>query len=169
MKNDSFDVLGKFWLLPCGRVVDVTLSEHALFARGRMLGVPEDRTVERIPLKTIFQRLTPAEASCALLDGADPDCVDYLKETFENSLSSACPRVDPRVYAIQKWNWIRTRKKAFYARDWCTENQRRLLESKEFWKLQPNASGTSWLLLYDLDGHEIGGTLDALKKNIAGA
>ncbi len=143
-------------------MVDVTLSEHALLARARMLGIPEDAMHERIPLTELFKRPGLAQVVDAIEEsGADFEAINFLISNGDE--------VDPRIYAIREWNWIRTRKNAFYARDWATENQRRLLESKEFWAMQPNASGNSWLLLYDLDGHEIGGTLDALKKNLAGA
>ena len=169
LRNDSYDVRGKHWLLPCGRVVDVTLSEHALYARGKMLNIPEDQIAQKISMRDLFRRLTPDEALCALVSGADKDCVEYLEETFETSMILPSSTVDPRVYAIRQWNWIRTRKNAFYARDWCTENQKRVLLSKEFWLKQPAATDDSWLVLYDLDGHEITGTRAALKKNIEGA
>lgn len=158
MKNDSFDIRSKYWILPCGRVVDVTLSEHALLARARMLGIPEDIMHECVPINSLFRTLDDEETRDAQDRGSSLSAIEFLLQD----------NPDPRVYAIRQWNWIRTRKNAFYARDWATENQRRLLESKEFWAMQPNSSGNSWLILYDLDGHEIGGTLDALKKNLAG-
>ena len=149
-------------------MVDVTLSEHALFARAKMLNIAEDQIHRRIPIQTIFSRLSPMETTCALADGADQDCVDYLKATFETSLSSMVPAVDPRIYAIREWDWIRTRKNLFYARKWCTNTQQRLLESRAFWDLQPSATDDSWLVLYDLDGNEMGGTLGALKQRLKG-
>ncbi len=159
MKNDSFDIRSKYWILPCGRVVDVTSSEHAILARAHMLGIPEGIMHERIPLNSLFETLNDGEAFDAQERGASLDAIEFLLQ----------PVPDPRVYAIQQWNWIRTRKNAFYARDWATENQRRLLLSKEFWSKQPNATDDSWLVLYDLDGHELSGTRGALKQNISGA
>lgn len=136
MKNDSREVTGKAWILPCGRVVDVTLSEHALLARARMLDIPESEMHQRIPITSLFERLRPDEALNALA-GADPKCVAFLEETCETSMELPSSSVDPRVYAIRQWDWIRTRKNLFYARQWCTTTQRRLLNSKEFWQLQP--------------------------------
>lgn len=158
MKNDGWTVTGKFWLLPCGRVFDVTSSEHALLARAKMLGIPEDSMHQRIPIADLFKRLTPDEVLSALASGASPECVKYLEETFETSMILPASSVDPRVYVINNWGWIRTRKNAFYAKQWTDDTLARVLLNAEFWKKQPSANGTTWLRFLDMGGGELEGT-----------
>ena len=135
---------GKYWLVPGGGVVDVTASEHAIYARKAMLGLPqEERTVG---IRNMCSSLSDKEAKDHRLRGVSEDVLTFLSA---NSKSN-----DPRVYAINKWGWIRVRIIGRTTALWLSSMDDRTLhtirEASEFWK------GQNRLIDHDMfDVHEL--------------
>ncbi len=155
--NKSVDVAGKWWLLPCGRLVNVSMDEHARYARAAMLNIAEADIPRRIPLNEIFKPLDRMQVVCALADGAVVDAVMFLK-TGEH--------VDPRIYAIEKLNWIRTKDNHYYAMNWDVETYSRLAHADAYWKAQANANSATWLHFHQLsDGVDSSGSLGQLLEH----
>ena len=93
---------GKYWITPTG-VVDVSTSEHALYAKNVMLGLLG--TAGEIKLnKHLFSPLPPKIVKAARRRGVDAHIIDHLAKG-----------IDARLYVIERWGWVRTRGNAFYA------------------------------------------------------
>lgn len=84
-----------FWLTP-GGPVENSATEHARTAKAVMLGLTPDD-----PVADPFgkQAITAAEVRAAKNAGADPAAVKFLQQGG-----------DPRLWAMQKWGWVRTAK-----------------------------------------------------------
>lgn len=123
----GLDVIGKCWVTHSG-VVDVSGDEHARFARGTMLNIPPERIKSEIPIHTIFKQMTESDAKYYEELGVSRFPLDFLKSGNERGF------VDPRVYAIKNYDWIRTVDDQFYAWDWNEDTIKRLMSCDEFWK-----------------------------------
>ncbi len=147
---DSFDVRGKAWILPCGRIVDCSTDEHARFARGVMLNLKEEDFSTAIPIESIFTPLTDDEVKFHRSRSKNPD--EYVL-----AFLSCGKTVDPRVFAIQELGWIRTRENKFYAWQWTPELLERFANLKEFWKPHQQINEYSWLEFVDVKTGESNG------------
>ena len=121
---------GKYWLLPGGGAVDVTASEHAIYARKAMLGLPhDDRTVG---IRNMCSTLSDKEAKDHRLRGVSEDVLTFLSANSESN--------DPRVYAINTWGWVRVRLIRKTTGLWLRSLDDRMLHTirgaSEFWKGQ---------------------------------
>lgn len=141
----------KYWIKPDGSIIDCTCDEHARYALAAMLKLsPEE--MHAIPLTQIFkpwQFLNKDQSwtvllKLALRDGVTAEALGFLKEMPDKKT------IDPRVFVIQHWNWIRVRKSAFYAWQWDADALKRLLSASAYWKTQRQATDDDWLELYDV-------------------
>lgn len=147
----QFDFRGKFWLLPNNDIIDCSTSEHAFYARARMLGLDIDEAHKKIPIDTIFSPLNKHDADFYRECGAKDDALEFLINTTNRE------RVDPRVYAIREYGWIRAVANKFYAWEWDAVAIARLMAADAFWKYQDNATDDSWIELHGVksgDKHE---------------
>ncbi len=92
---------GKFWITPSA-VVDVSASEHALYAKNVMLGLLGTPTEIKLD-KTLFDPLPKKIVLAARKRGVEAAVVEHLASG-----------IDARIYVIEHWGWIRTRGNAFY-------------------------------------------------------
>jgi len=116
---------GKYWLTAEG-VADVIVSEHALYARRRMLSLTEGapgrgmadtfRTLRKFEVMQFRRRGVPAGV-LRFLSQEDPD---------------------PRVYAIREYGWIRVRDCRFYLWRLDEHTLQIIRAAKEYWKAQSN-------------------------------
>jgi len=122
---------GKYWLIPGGRVVDVTLSEHAIYARKEMLGLPCGNP--SVSHGNMLCPLTPSEIVDHRRRGVTEDVLSFLSVDSQRS--------DPRVYAINSWNWIRARfiemdSPGFWLRSIDDATLRTIRSASDFWLAQ---------------------------------
>ena len=156
MNSDSFQITGRCWIKPDGSVIDTSDDEHARIARGVMLGIPEDEIRRTIHLDGMFSPLAPEQARYWLERGAHPEAVAFLCLPSGES-------IDPRLWAIREWSWIRQRGNAFYAWIWTLEAKSILSNSDDFWKRQTKVTGQTWATLYNVvDSASEEGTLRSL-------
>ncbi len=138
----SFDIRGKYWILPDSSILDVTCDEHARFARAAMLKIPYSDMYQKLPLNKIFQPLGTFEATQYLSQGANWAAVLFLS-------SNNFDRVDPRLFAIERWGWIRSRENKFYAWEWDEKTISALVNALSFWD-KTTVGGGSWLDFVEL-------------------
>ncbi len=155
---DSHGISGKSWILPDGTVIDCTGDEHARYARAQMLNIPTDDVGRLLPLNTIFCPLSEAEAKWHRSRGVGPDCIEFL--------TNGSPTVDPRVYAIKYWGWIRTRENKFYAWEWDEKNISRLASATAFWEeFAKDITDDTWIHLNEVKSNQnLGRSYANLKK-----
>ncbi len=114
---------GKYWITPTG-VVDVSTSEHALYAKNVMLGLLG--TPHEIKLdKTLFDPLPTKIVRAARKRGVDAAIIDHLAKG-----------IDARLFVIERWGWVRTRQNTFYIAKLEPKLLRLVRGAKEYWKLQ---------------------------------
>lgn len=114
---------GKFWIMPDG-VVDVSTSEHALFAKKIMLGLaPEDYTYN---VTTMFTPLSAAERRKFKGRGVCRRVLEFLS-LHDN---------DPRMFAIREWKWIRTRQQSFHLWTFDAETISLIRNASTYWQVQ---------------------------------
>lgn len=125
--------------MPYGHIIDCSADEHALIARAHMLNLNHIDMNLKIPLECIFKPLNRDEAELYRDRGVSKHCIEFLmKGEF----------VDPRIYAIREWNWIRTTGNKFYAWEWDEKTKEKLFSTDAFWKLQSNCKDNYWIELY---------------------
>jgi len=122
---------GKYWLIPGGQVVDVTTSEHAIYARKKMLQLPEDD--HNINIRNMLSPLSATEITNYRIRGISEDVLNFLSSV------SGCN--DPRVYAINNWNWVRGRfieiqAPGFWVRRIDAESLTTIRGATDFWRAQ---------------------------------
>ncbi len=149
---DSFDIRGKFWVLPCGCIVDCSADEHARFARGKMLNLPENEFNTAIPIESIFKPLTDAEVKYHRSRPNKPN--EHVLAFLSCSRDGT---VDPRTFVIHEYGWIRTRENKFYAWEWTPELLERFANLEEFWKLHSQINDYSWLEFVNVKTGEVKG------------
>ncbi len=135
MSDDEDSMLnGKYWLIPGGRVVDVTASEHAIFARKFMLRLPDADL--SITIKNMLSPLTPRQISCHRRRGISEDILNFLSADRSSN--------DPRVFAINTWFWIRARfvrrTAGLWLRRFDDEALQTIRDAADFWKAQTRIS-----------------------------
>ena len=124
-------LIGKYWLLPGGRVVDVTTSEHAIYARKLMLRLADgDNSING---RNMCLSLTAAEIETYRRRGISEDVLNFL------SADSHC--TDPRVFVINAWGWVRGRfvelkSPGFWVRRIDDDALRTIREATDFWSAQ---------------------------------
>ena len=97
---------GKYWITPHG-VVDVSASEHALYAKNFMLRLLG--TNYEIPLtKDLFAPMSAADAASHANRGIPKKVLKFLQTSDSDGLT------DARIYAIRELGWIRIRRSEFY-------------------------------------------------------
>jgi hypothetical protein len=116
-------ITGKYWITPKA-VVDVTVSEHALFAKKVMLGLHPDDPAYNVT--TMFKPLSAVEMRRYRKRGVGPRILNFL----------STPGNDPRVYVIRHWQWIRTRQSSFYLWALDRSNLRAFRNAAAFWDAQ---------------------------------
>lgn len=125
-----------------------------------MLSIPEDDLRRTLPLNDIFKPLTPEQADMWLRRGVCPHAVAFL--------CSDDAVVDPRLYVIKNWNWIRVRESDFYAWNWDHQTLDTLSKADEFWQQQKKATGKSWVTLWNVaDSSYMTGALEVLLPRFA--
>ena len=117
---------GKYWITP-GLVVDVTTSEHALYAKNHLLGLLGTGLELKLD-KRLFSPLTPAEL---LRYGA--------LGVAENVLAELRSGTDPRLIVIRDHGWVRTRGSALYLWKASARTMRMIRNAEDFWSKQPQA------------------------------
>lgn len=124
-------LIGKYWLLPGGKVVDVTTSEHAIYARKLMLRLPDaDHSING---RNMCSPLSGAEIEAHRRLGIPEDVLNFL------SADSRC--TDPRVFVINAWGWVRgrfieLRSPGFWLRRINEESLKTIREASDFWSVQ---------------------------------
>ena len=149
----SFEINGKFWILPDGSVLDVNGDEHARFARAAMLGIPFDRMKSEIPLDRIFFPISKEEGEKALKDNPnlDPEAIRFL-------VGNGSPKIEPRLFAIEKLGWIRTRESKFYVWERNPTTISCIINSKDFWSRHKKVNEKTWMDFVEIsNGVETGG------------
>ena len=114
---------GKFWITPTG-VVDVSTSEHALYAKNVMLGLWGTASEIRLD-KTLFDPLPQNIVRTARRRGVDASIIQHLANG-----------IDARLYVIERWGWVRTRQNAFYLAKLDRKALRLIRSASEYWKRQ---------------------------------
>ena len=114
---------GKFWITP-NAVVDVSASEHAIYAKNAMLGLLGSPHAYKLD-KHMLSPLPPPEVRRHAARGVPPDALDHLARG-----------ADPRLYAIEKWNWVRVRGPAFYLWRLDKKTLKLIRGAKDYWKTQ---------------------------------
>jgi len=132
---------GKFWLEADSTLIDVSASEHAVYARNRLL--QWDRTINK---RAGFGKLTRAEKKHAsTLPDAQKHEID-LYNTYELT--------DPRVWYIKRRGAIRIRENKSYFATLTVSVLAAFAHCAAYWKIQcewgllPN----DMLEFYGLDG-----------------
>lgn len=132
-----FVLTGKFWIIDRSCCIDVTCSEHALYARNymlRLLGTPGEIVLN----KRLFHALTKRELAFHKERKMTGDVLAFLSQK----------KSDARIYAIENYGWIRTRQKNFYLWQINATAWLRIRRSKDFWKhqhkLDPNDAIHIW-------------------------
>lgn len=111
------------------RLVDVSTSEHALYAKNRMLKL--DGTGRELKLdKNLFKPVAERVLAAAAKRGAAPDALLWLRQGL-----------DPRLYSMKHWGWIRTRDADLYVWKWRPKTFLLLCNAKEFWAKQTYSPG----------------------------
>jgi hypothetical protein len=122
---------GKYWITPEG-LVDVTLGEHAVYARRVMLKLRPD---ESLSPKEMLTPLTAAQRGKYAARGVPKDVLEFLSRPNGDGM------VEPRIYAIREYGWVRTRKEGL----WVWRQDERTLwlirDAKEFWARQSHLKG----------------------------
>jgi len=114
---------GKFWITPTG-VVDVSTSEHALYAKNVMLGLLGTASEIRLD-KTLFDPLPQNIVRTARRRGVDASVIQHLANG-----------IDARLYVIERWGWVRTRQNAFYLAKFDRKVLRLIRGAAAYWKRQ---------------------------------
>lgn len=152
--TNSFEIFGKAWMLPSGHVIDCTGDEHARIARAYMLGISDDEMRRLLPLDQIHKPLTPEQADRYRDSGIPEDNIRFL-------MTGAS--VDPRIFAIREWDWIRTRENKFYAWEWDEKTLLRVILNDDFWK-RTQVKNDTWLDFIAIsDGDETQNTYGKLR------
>lgn len=158
--TQSLEFIGKFWIKPDSTCIDVSCSEHARVAKAVMLGVGSDDINREVPLNTIFKPLTNEQAEMYLDRNVNLDAVRFLCSDDEF--------VDPRVFAIRNYRWIRTNGCDFYAWSWTDHAREILSKCDDFWNQQKKATPRSWAKLWNVaDEGYIAGSLEVLLPRFA--
>lgn len=153
----TYDLRGKFWITPDG-VIDVSADEHARAALSAMVMVAPGL----IDLKRIFKPLTEQQRVACRARGISQEIVDFLSTPGTHGNVE----VDPRVYVIHEWGWIRTKGNAFYAWRWDRATKLMLLNARDYWDEQKGHDPNPYLDLHEIStGEESSCTLDALKHD----
>lgn len=153
----SFEIRGKWWITPT-QVIDCSADEHARIALAHMLHLPLEEARLEFGLKSIFNPFTEAQVRKHSRRGVALDVLHFLQTPERNG------RVDPRVYVIKNWNWLRTRDCAFYAALWDLETCERFFRCAEFWKKHPNVNDSTYLEFITLStGNKLGLTLEQFR------
>ncbi len=152
---NSWDIRGKFFITTNNGLIDCTGDEHARIARAYMLRISQTDMARDLPLDRLFKPLTLDEAKYHRDRGMEKHCIEFL---------SHGDHVDPRVYAIREWGWIRTVENKFYAWEWDDATERRLMSNEAFWK-KTRANDQTWLYFISVKtGKEYGNTYGFMKE-----
>ena len=116
---------GKYWLTVDG-VADVTVSEHALYARRYMLGVTEGDA--GCDMADMFRTLRKVEVLQFRRRGVAAGILEFLSQK----------NPDPRVYALREYGWVRVRDCRFYLWRLDDHSLQIIRAAKEYWKAQSN-------------------------------
>lgn len=122
---------GKYWLLPGGAVVDVTTSEHAIYARKAMLRLPDvDHSVTG---RNMLWPLSAAEIEAHRGRGIPEGVLKFLSSDSRNT--------DPRVFVILNWDWVRgrfveIRSPGFWLRLIDDDSLKTIRDAADFWSTQ---------------------------------
>jgi hypothetical protein len=114
---------GKFWITPQG-VVDVSTSEHALYARNFVLGLLGTPREIRLD-KHFLDPLAPEEARKHRRRGVPADVIKFLGSNG-----------DARLYVIRERGWVRVRGNAFYLWRLDRPTLRLIRGAAEYWRAQ---------------------------------
>lgn len=158
----SLDINGKFWIFKDGSIFDCSADEHARIARAVMLDIPKEEMYQRLSLKKIFKPFTPQERiEAQSTNKCSPSVFEFL--------SADCGFVDPRVYAIEHYDWIRTVQNKFYAWEWNGDSINQLMSSEEFWRKQTGVNKHTWIELIEVKtGKTTGHTYEFLCDQVKG-
>lgn len=149
---------GKYWIKPDGSIIDCTCDEHARIALGHMLKIEP----ALISIQDIFKPLAPHQRTLHLNRGISPVIVSMLSQPDHTG------SIDPRVFMIRYWQWVRVRKNCFYAWQWHPGKVKHLLGSEAYWKTQTQVTDDDWVELYDVATTEVKQqTLGSLKCSLA--
>lgn len=171
------DLFGKYWIIPHRRlhqdllqasateVIDCTLDEHARYARAAMLGLSDfddkDALRNMAPQHCIFKPMYWLELAARAYPRCDKEALKFLEGKPGDK------NVDPRVYVIERYGWIRVRENRYYAWQWDALTTERLFFCEAYWKKQ-DVAVDSWLDFVELKtGREFGMRHDQALMNVA--
>ena len=129
-------LMGKYWITPTG-VVDVSTSEHALYAKNVMLGLLGTPNEIRLD-KTLFDPLPAKIIRAARQRGVDAAIIDHLAKG-----------IDARLFVIERWGWVRTRQNAFYVAKLDPKVLRLIHNAKEYWEKQTTIDADDSIELFE--------------------
>jgi hypothetical protein len=118
---------GKYWLTAHG-VIDVSASEHEIYARRWLCKVPDWEACEFPSLCRLFAALSPEEIEIFSRRGADREGLAIMLREG----------ADLRPFMIKKYGWIRVRANAFWMNE-PTPETLKLCRLAAYWKTQSKA------------------------------
>jgi len=139
VNGESPMLFGKYWLIG-KQCIDVTCSEHALYARNYLLGILGTQNELRLD-KTLFRPLSKRQVARFERLGADSRVLSFLRGS----------NADARNYAIEHLNWIRTRANRFYVWKMNAKTWRVLRSNRAYWVAQSKYDKSEVLLLCEIN------------------
>jgi len=115
---------GKFWITPHG-VIDVSASEHEIYARRWICRISDAEACEFPSLCRVFSVATPEELIVFRHRGADAEALAIMQQEG----------ADLRPLMLRKFGWIRVRENAFWLQE-TTPAALKLLRSRAYWREQ---------------------------------
>lgn len=113
---------GKYWIIGT-EVVDVTTSEHAIYAKNFLLRLEGP---ERLKVQKMLVPLTEEEVAHHRARGIPDNALAYLRVKGN----------DPRNYVIDKLGWIRVRQNGLWLREWNPHVANQIRNANQYWSTQ---------------------------------
>lgn len=134
-------IQGKYWITPHG-LVDVTTSEHALYAKNNMLKLARTRGEIRLD-RTLFSALTSRQIAVHRRRGIPAKVLHFL--SVKN---------DPRIFAIREYGWIRVRQSGIYVWRLNAAVLRRVRQCTQFWEGQRQLRKSDVVTVWEIASHD---------------
>jgi hypothetical protein len=109
-------------------VIDVSATEHEIYARRWLCKVPDWEACEFPALCRLFTALSPEETQIFSRRGADREGLNIMLREGG----------DLRPFMIAKYGWIRVRENAFWMQE-PTPETLKLCRAVDYWKTQSKA------------------------------
>lgn len=129
---------GKYWLVG-SECIDVTTSEHALYAKNYMLRLHKSKDPLRLN-RDLFKGLSQRELNDHQNRGISKRVLEFLAKKHS----------DARLYAIERYKWIRTRGERFYLWEFNARSWSSIRNNRKFWAAQIKARPTDSVAIFEL-------------------